>query len=529
MANDTTVTAPPEVRKGFAEYGANFFALYSYRGAKLGDSIFCITETPFNMKYSTTWADTAKAGILKKLLSVEGKAADIAQMVTGKDLSVVPAGEATYVKYTGVDRLKYSTKIKVLNDPYTKTKNNFAPLSDAIAIRKFLVNNGLPTVDESVVRQTIENFFSLPTDTAANLVDAMITIKDVQSVDWDTTTSLNVLGKMGSAAEKAQEIIEKERDALQKAYHKAMSDYIIQKRSKGVYLETNYMTGTKTVEEIKTYTRWLPGPFAWIAEKVVEKVRRAVPVDMTFDNDEANREWLNKAIKIDIERDGNKIADYKHRGYKTTLEFDTWFDTAIIESNHLASDILESNLNYAEDISAAIEMWKKWTSHRYCKRTDNWNKACTAFGVQEGKNDEYHDENIKDYLGEVDKILTRIETDTTKLYNDVDGEIAKVIKDKAKESASVQKLNDLGDLIMGGSKAFGELDNRKQSLHRITPCILFFTFGGIIFAEHVLISDWSQNEDVWGFNSEFTIGMEKAEVDSWSHYKGTIMTYPKKE
>lgn len=94
---------PKEVLAGFAEYGVNFFAIYDYTGVKHGGHIFCITEKPFEFKMAVNWADTAKASLLKKLTELQGKAADIAQMVTKTDFSIVPAGEATYKKYTGVE------------------------------------------------------------------------------------------------------------------------------------------------------------------------------------------------------------------------------------------------------------------------------------------------------------------------------------------------------------------------------------------------------------------------------------------
>lgn len=462
---------PQEVLAGFAEYGVNFFAIYDYTGVKHGDRIFCITEKPFEFKMAVNWTDTAKASLLKKLTELQGKAADIAQMVTKTDFSIVPAGEATYKKYTGVERMKYDTSVTVLDNNYTASLAK-SKLSTSTEIESFLNAHAMPIVNDNMIKAFIDNFIDLPVQTADSAFGIVKIMKDTKVDSASMAAAGSVITNMRDCATELIEFANKTQATFKTALLKDLDEYV--KAKNGVNTKVTIKEGWNK--------------------------------DLTADN-----AWkvLDDKIKLDFQDNNNE----------TFIQFDFASDKDILKITHLKDEILSIQndfcgmTEYSKVFDFYKERWLKEVKPEICKDDNDftWRKVLKYYDIEE--NDVLNESGANSFLKETQAVTIRFTQgceDIIKKYKDKCENVS--LRDAEKIKQSKSKAHELADYVININKQYGEFN------HRMSPCILYFSLAGMIFQEHVLITNWSQNENVWGFDTKFNISMEKAEIESWPVY-----------
>lgn len=478
------ITVPDEVINGFAEYGANFFGIYSYNdGVLTSDGIHCITESPFNLNFNLEWVDTPKAGLLKKITSLQSKTAEKAQMFLKNDYTVVPTGDATYVKYAGVKRQSYSAKVKVLNTGYNSKAH--LQLSRAEKIEEFLNKNALPLLSNDVVVRAVNNLFKMPTDLADNMIEAMDVIKNtsVPDNDWTVVIADAVFAAMKEYSSKIRDIYDKHSFSLFHAYSYALMKFV------ELHKDENPEFGANGAAFYDT--------------------------DMNDSSDAAST--FDLYAKIDIEDADNDTIQLQF-GHKGTAA--ATMDTTLFFTKHYwesLDKIDKSRGNEAEFINKVADLYRSWKSNRPYDDKGRWHDFFKEYKIQ--VNDEIGKyEHDYDYSS-VDSEVKKLQEECVQAKEEAAKKIAIATESSTMKENSNNKIVELCDSIIN-VKPYGEFD------HRITPCILFFALGGIIFAEHVLITKWSQHDDNWGYTTEFDISMEKAEVESWKSWCNDIMVKP---
>lgn len=464
-------SVPKEVINGFAEYGANFFALYDYSNKNLDDGIFCISESPFSLKLATQWTDTPKAGILKKLETINGKAATIAQTLTGKDYDVVLAGDATYVRYAGVERMRYSTQVTTLTQSYYTETNARVKLSNASEIETFLTSNGLPYVNGSVIATVVNNALTLPVGLAEKVMDISNTIKNTDSETLDVTTALATVSTMIKTATAIQENIKIKLNEFAAALNAYVKENF--KNKQAVRTTGGQVTRTITTNELVVgnpssinqepppeYTNELTA--SWIDSK--GNARTIVTIKHLRKKLSELQDDVNSPSAEDIK----KVKNFKENEWKkkNKVNFESGWKDTIIKS--LISENTDDKDNKKSGLSMFLSSWEQKIHDEY--------ESATKQSV--------HNEQV------VQRDLTKVKMSKNAVATIVDG------------------LLNLGD-----DHLYGSFD------HRIKPCVLFYSLAGRIIKDHVLISDWSETENTWGFTNTFSISMEKAEIDTWKNFQ----------
>ncbi len=464
---------PEDVLRGFAEYGANFFALYTYTKRVESQPIYCITEKPFSFKVSTEWSDTPKTSLAKKLSTINGTFGSIAQTITGKDYDLCLAGNSTYVRYSGVDRLKYDAQVTVLNQNYTNSSKAFQRLSTATEIEEFLMKNGLPKVNEQSFGQLAQNVLQVPMDAVEKVVD--ISDKIQQNVSQlDETTALALLSAMNKASKAIKEFVSKEISNIDTALRKDNDS------------------------DVLSYSRLLS------TGNLMPKYSR---IDFAITcHDDGN------SIEIKISETGGG-GETIGRG-KTFLTINHLGD----EIEDLMEKINENNTEATRKqiLDFYVNKWKPLDKFFEISKDGSWTDIISNFI----KDASYKSERKLKFASLSSKIAElREEIIKKRKDNGEDNINGRILKETGKLKESKSTINDILNnmLNLGDASSYGNFE------HRIVPCILYYSIAGKIIRDHVLVSSWSASENIWGFSTVFNISLEKAEVDTWETFSERML------
>ena len=470
---------PQEVMKGFAEYGANFFALYDFTGAKLNAKpLFCISEKPFGMKMAAEWKESAKASLAKKLIGIEGKAAELCQIINQRDYSVVNAGDTTYDRYNGMKNLTYETQVTVLSTPYPSVDAT-AKLSTASEVESFLSTNALPRVSDKITGELVKNFAQVAVDTPQKIVDAMSIIKDTSADTADAKSNWAKLGTMISTAKKLRELTNQYKNKYNSAIQNTVAEYIIEKLSDGAKVST---TVGSNIDFNKDNTKM--------------EVMRRFNIGISGD-DSDDSYYLNLTID-------NDVCNQEYNIIGITDLYDTLIDLQI-EANSEGYSFDQITEFYKNRWSKEVKVNSPGIDNAV-----PWVRLLKFFEIT--INDQPQDILPTDKCKRITDLNAEYEAACKVIIDEANVAIAKDSKDAQKEKDSRNKLEKLADSFITFQRPFGEFNQR------ITPLILYYTFAGMIFADHVVVTSWTESPDLWGFNTKFSINMEKAEIESFADF-----------
>lgn len=489
------INIPDEVLNGFAEYGANYFALYDYSDRKYNTSIHCITESPFSMSFNLNWVDTAKASLLKKMAEITGKVADVAQILGKNDYTIVQTGESTYVKYNGMERQSYNAQIVVLNQGYT-TNRAIGKLSSARDIESFLKANALPLVGTDVISQLVNNFFQAPVDVVDNVVGTIGKIRgfNINVENFKQSTIDTVVGCMDDARNSIAKLFMRYKDELQKELQEAVVDFILAEK--------------EADHEVKiAISGWFD-------------------VNFNKKKEDEIRDFIKKKVTIDFEEKGDGNTVKRADTYRIQVEFPhtSTFDKDLVTAKVYGEKVTDDFKNKGANVSYALKAFydNDWSNMKgsFTIKKDILNKLLSLYDFRVNEAEEFDKRNWN-----YSKVLDVLENMKSEYDNIVDDSCKKIegifkVSNQQAVTESKSAFDHVVDSLINVQKEYGDFN------HRITPCVLFFSFGGLIFSEHVLITNWSKNENVWGFNTNFDITMEKAEVQSWQTYESEIIHFP---
>jgi hypothetical protein len=480
---------PKEVMKGFAEYGANFFALYNYDKRQLNGSIYCISEKPFTLKMGAKWKESAKASLAKKLIAIEEKAAGLCQIINQQDYSVVNAGDTTYDRYAGVENISYDAQMTVLNAPYTSVKAE-AKLSTPADVEDFLAQNALPRVDNKITKTLVNNFAQVAVDTPRMFVDTMSTIKETSSSTQDVTTNLSILREMITASKKLRALTDTYKEKYAAAIRSTVTKYVLEKLSDGKKLSTS--------------------------------LRAVFSQDLNRSNAETE---ITKRFRIKMNGGPNSDSYYLNLvldGY-TNQHYDIIGITDFYDSLLGLQEKANSEGFAYEKI---YEFYKtKWTAEVRVNSPSvdcavPWVRLLRFFKISINDKDPEDAVIPTDKCKEITDLNDEYESFCKVIIDETNSRIASLGKNAQKVKESKSKLEELADSFITFQPEFGDFNQR------ISPLVLFYSVGGMICADHVIIKSWTETPDLWGFNSKFSINMEKAEIESYPDFYSNRMFKP---
>ena len=476
---------PKEVIKGFAEYGANFFALYNYEGARRNNSIYCISEKPFTLKMGAKWKESAKASLAKKLIALEEKAAELCQIINQKDYSVVNAGDTTYDRYDGVEKISYDAQMTVLNAPYTKVKAE-AKLSLPTEVEDFLAHNALPKVDDKITNTLITNIAQIAVDTPNKMIEVLAQIKETSSSPQDMVANQAILNQMISTSKALRALTDTYKERYAKAIRCTVTEYVLEKLSEGKKLSTSLGT--------------------WFTSQ-----------DLNKDNAETE---INNRFSIVINGDEDSDSYYLNLTLDNTGPSNDNYDIIGI------IDFYESLLKLREDANSEDfdfgkinEFYKnRWTKEVKVNSPPvncavPWVRLLRFFKISIDDNNSDDAVIPPDKCKKITDLNAEYEASCKEIIDTANHNIAIYSKDTQKVKESKNKLEEIANLyIESQTREFGKFNQR------ISPLILYYSIGGMIFADHVVITSWTETPDLWGFNTKFSINMEKAEIESYPDF-----------
>lgn len=429
------------MKRGFAEFGPNFFALKAVGKYGSNDIVMGIMKEAIKMGVKTGWKETAKASLLKKMNTVANTGgAKIAGAITNNDLTVPLLGEATYKRYTGIDRFDYGLTTTIYN---SDTFDNSNTVTSGPAFIEFLKTHGTINSDMNGFSTQFKNFLVTPIEALDKLDKVSDLINDVPA-NFNTKQAKNVIGAM-------QRFIQEEGD---------------------------------------------------LAVKLKNEFIREL-------NGALNRIKNNLSVNEDI--GGLPILKVNNDLYQSDVI------TIYIESN----DTILCKLNsYGKQLAELKKMMPS-------SEDLNWNQSVynlfikylsqTKLTINEGDfiNNIFSSIDISPDEADTQFALFKVNDIITK-YNDILQEKKRVILEgvfAVSPEVRKSKFTAAADiLIFGRNKKFGEFD------HHISPCILYFAFGGMIFKEPVLIKNWSVNTNTWGFGTEISLSFERARIDTYKEF-----------
>ena len=514
-AKISTGDIPENVMKGFAEYGANFVALYDYSGSKLGlDYIYGICETPLSLKMSAKWKDSAKTSLAKKLLSIEGKAADIAQGLIQKDLSVVNAGDTTYSRYAGVDELSYDVQMKLLNQHYTTagTNDTHCVLSSECEVNNFLARNGLPKVSKKITSTIVNNLTEIAVSIPEKVVNTMAVIKDTAANPKDVNTAISILKRLKDCADALCEKMTAYANDYDTLVKNTLTDYITKQLNSNKTVKRDNWQQLKNDDNITEKINYVKVSSDTTSDEAYIYVKAESSYNATYPSSYSSDVQPVKHTLIGLKTYKARIAEF-------------WNE--IVKNNpteeHLAAflDFYEnewkSGIGKARELSTGEYEQIKNLSTQPAYILDRLlyiagiNVAGDA--AVETRQGYLSGNHPRAYMADFTNLNTRVSSDCEAKINEVKRDIEEnALQSGEKKAESKNTLEKLADSFLQVQKPFGELDQR------ITPCILFYSIGGMIFKDHVLIKSWSQSPDTWGFSTQYNISLEKAEVEDYSTF-----------
>lgn len=480
---------PKEVMKGFAEYGANFFALYNYEKRQLNNSIYCISEKPFTLKMGAKWKESAKASLAKKLIALEEKAAGLCQVINQRDYSVVNAGDTTYDRYAGVENISYDAQMTVLNASYTNAKAE-AKLSTPAVVEDFLAHNALPKIEAKITKTLVNNIAQVAVDTPSKIVGTMSIIKETSSSPQDVTTNLSILREMITASKRLRTLTNTYKEKYAAAIRSTVTKYVLEKLSDGAKISTSLKV---------------------VASQELNKSNAETEITKRF--------W--------IEMDGGPNSD----SYYLSLVLDGWLNQHynIIGITDFYDSLLDLEKE-ANDEGFAYEKINEFYKTKWAAevRVNSSSVDCAAPWIRLLRffkisiNDKDPEDAIipTDKCKEITDLNAEYESFCKVIIDETNSKIARLSKDAKKEKESKSKLEKLADTVITVQQEFGDLNQR------ISPLVLFYSVGGMICADHVIIKSWTETPDLWGFNTKFSINMEKAEIESYPDFYSNRMFKP---
>lgn len=481
---------PKEVMKGFAEYGANFFALYNYENRQLNNSIYCISERPFTLKMGAKWKESAKASLAKKLIALEEKAAELCQIINQRDYSVVNAGDTTYDRYAGVENISYDAQMTVLNAPYTSTKAE-AKLSVPADVESFLAYNALPKASENITKTLVNNFAQIAVDTPNKIVDTMSIIKETSNSTQDVTSNLSILREMINASKKLRTLTDTYKEKYAAAIRSTVTKYVLEKLSDGKKLSTSLgvLLGSQDLNKSNAET------------EITKRFRIEINGGPSSDS-----YYLNLVL------DGIVNSDYDIIGIVDL--YDSLLD---LQEKTYSGDFAYEEIN---------KFYKtRWTADVRVNSPSvdcaaPWIRLLRFFKISINGKDSEDAVISTEKCKEITDLNAEYESSCKTIIDETNSKIAGLSKNAQKEKASKSKLEELANSVITVSKEFGDINQR------ISPLVLFYSIGGMICADHVIIKSWSETPDLWGFNTKFSINMEKAEVESYPDFYSNRMFKP---
>jgi len=181
------------MKRGFAEFGPNFFALKAVGRYESNDIVMGIMKESIKMGVKTGWKETAKASLLSKMNTIANVGgAKIVGAITNNDLTVPLLGEATYKRYTGIDMFDYGLTTTIYNSDTFDDSNT---VTSGPAFIEFLKTHGTINSDMNGFSTQFKNFFAAPIDALEKLDKVSDLINDVPA-NFNTKQAKDVIGAM---------------------------------------------------------------------------------------------------------------------------------------------------------------------------------------------------------------------------------------------------------------------------------------------------------------------------------------------
>lgn len=448
--------------RGLAEFGPNYFVLRCVGNNEPNDIIGGIMETPINFKVNTSWADTGKASLLKKMYNMESSIAAGIGAVAGIDMTVPLLGESTFKQYVGVSEIDYHLKTTVFNG---KAFSDTGVVSNGAEITNFLKKHA--TINSSL--NGFETGFTNVLKSPFKVFDKINQVTDLLNTVEETFDS-NQANQAWAACYK---------------FYNAV-----------VELTKSFKTDMNVV-----------------LQRIYEKTKK-----LAIKTGDSEPEGFSDLVIKTTDSNGKKLDEIRISMNPKVLGWKilNWFSDGAGRD-----DIVKINA-YGALIDSYSEQSIR-TANNQVLNDEIHDLLIKCMNTQFSVAESDFIENFMEQMNKDDTEYNNIKVECNNLFYDLIKKYNEKLFDKKKAILSSKtqiplaeqnsKFTQAADILLfSKDKTFGQFD------HHISPCLLYFSLCGKIFTEPVLVKGWSVNNNVWNFKTEFDITFERARIDTYEGF-----------